>query len=595
MSIGRVGLGDGAAACRFRSQTYHTERARDKEFTALLPSAGTIRLTHIADPPSAKGRLDGVDLRSMFVSATALFERNYESINALNVYPVPDGDTGINMFLTLKSVLEAAEQVEGASAEDMAAAMARGAFMGAKGNSGVILSQFFEGMAVGLKGLADFGSVEMASAFREASLHAYKAVGNPVEGTLLTVIRSAADAAEAACGPDVSLSDFYEDVLVATRDSVARTPTLLGVLREAGVVDAGGQGLAVLIEGATRWVRGDGTEPVEVVPPRAIGVEGATGKISLEFFDAAGEEVYGYCTQYVVTGTDLDLETIRSELEQVASSTVVIGGGDAVKVHCHAEDPGPAISVGATRGTLAQVNVRNMDEQRDEFSQAGVKETVAMKVAVVAVALGNGFERLLRSLGAAEIVEGGDTMNPSVKDILDAVNAAPSDEVVVLPNNRNIIAAAELAAKTSDKQVEVVATRSLPEGVAAMVAFDTDSGAAGNATTMAAALEDVRTGEVTEAVRSVTINDVSVEPGQLIGLLDHQLVAAGDTIPEVADSVLESACVSDGDLITLYWGQPITEQDAQATMAFLEGEYHGAELELVQGGQPHYHLLISIE
>ena len=545
--------------------------------------------------PADKSRLDGHDLRAMFSAATALFERNVAAINALNVFPVPDGDTGTNMFLTLQAVVEKANGVPGGSADAMADAMANGALMGARGNSGVILSQFFRGMAVGLKGSSDFGTAELAAAFRAASDHAYKAVGNPVEGTLLTVIRNAAEAAEATDGPEVTLSDFYDAVLLAARDSVARTPTMLDVLREAGVVDAGGQGLAVLLEGTARWVRGDETALAEIAAPEAVGVEGASGKVSFEFIEATDEELYGYCTQFLIQGEGLDTDGIRERMEVLASSTVVVGDGAIVRVHVHAEDPGPVLSAAVAHGMLAQVNIRNMDEQHAEFSELRRTETPPAPLAVVAVAMGNGIEELFAGLGAARIVTGGNTMNPSVKDLVDAVNEAPSDNVIVLPNNRNIVPAAEQAAELSQKQVKVVASKSIPQGVAAILALSPDGGLEDNVAAMAEALVEVRTGEVTAAVRSATINRVPVRPGQLIGLLEHELVVSGEEAGDVTSALLEKAGVGDGELVTLYWGAPLGEEEATAVFDRLTAGFPDAEIELVRGGQPHYHFLISIE
>ena len=549
----------------------------------------------MSDRPINKGRLDGRDLRDMFSAANALLERNVNAVNALNVFPVPDGDTGTNMFLTVKAVVEEANQVAGDSADAVAAAMAKGALMGARGNSGVILSQFFRGMAIGLEGSPDFGTLELAAAFQEAKEHAYNAVGDPVEGTLLTVIKSAAEAAEAAAGPEASLGDFYDAVLVAARDSVARTPTMLDVLREAGVVDAGGYGLAVLLEGTARWVRGDETEPAVLPAPEAIGVDGAVGKVSFEFIEATDQEIYGYCTQFLIEGDGLDTDRVREEMDKLASSTVVVGDGETVRVHVHAEDPGPVLSAAVAHGTLARVNIRNMDEQHEEFADRRRTETMPAALAVVSVAMGKGIEKLFSSLGAAMVITGGNTMNPSVKDLVDAVNEAPSDNVILLPNNGNIVPAAEQAAKLSEKIVRVVGSKSIPQGVAAILSLAPDGGLEENVAEMTESLEGVRTGEVTAAVRAATINQVRVKPGQLIGLLEHELVVSGEGVANVAEALLENAGVEDGDLVTLYWGGPLDEDEANAALERVTARFPDTEVELVHGGQPHYHFLVSIE
>ncbi len=546
----------------------------------------------------AKSRLNGDDLRTMFSAATTLLESNVDAINALNVFPVPDGDTGTNMFLTLRSVMDKVEPLEQASAGDVAAAMARGALMGARGNSGVILSQFFRGIAIGLEGASDFGAEELVHAYREARKHAYQAVGDPVEGTMLTVISSAAEAAETSLDDHATVQDVCEAVSAAVRDSVAMTPTMLPVLREAGVVDAGGQGLAVLLEGVRRSVRGEVFEAQEIAPPEAVGIEGPAGSVTAEFLAATDEDMYGYCTQFLIQGEGLNVDVIRDTMSEMAGSTVVVGDETLVNVHVHAEDPGPVVSLGVSHGTLSQVKIENMDAQHGEFSEARRQETtpaVALGVGVVAVAWGKGLEKLFASLGASEIIAGGDTMNPSVQELIEAVDRVPSDNVVLLPNNGNIVPAAIQAADNSQKTVRVVPSRSIPQGISAILSFHAEQDLATNAREMEGALESVRTAEITTAERSAKIKGTDVHPGQLIGLLERELVAAGDDLGEVVQSVLTEAEVSAGDLVTLYWGGRVTADEVNLVVQKVAGAFKGVETELVEGGQPHYHFIISIE
>ena len=546
----------------------------------------------------AKSRLNGDDLRTMFSAATTLLESNVDAINALNVFPVPDGDTGTNMFLTLRSVMDKADPLEQASAGDVAAAMARGALMGARGNSGVILSQFFRGIAIGLEGASDFGAEELVRAYREARKHAYQAVGDPVEGTMLTVISSVAEAAETSLNGHATVQDVCEAASAAARDSVAMTPTMLPVLREAGVVDAGGQGLAVLLEGVRRSVRGEVFEAQEIAPPEAVGIEGPAGAVTAEFLVATDEETYGYCTQFLIQGEGLNVDVIRDMMSEMAGSTVVVGDETLVNVHVHAEDPGPVVSLGVSHGTLSQVKIENMDAQHGEFSEARRQETtpaVALGVGVVAVAWGKGLEKLFASLGASEIIAGGDTMNPSVQELIEAVDRVPSDNVVLLPNNGNIVPAAIQAADNSQKTVRVVPSRSIPQGISAILSFHAEQDLATNAREMEGALESVRTAEITTAERSAKIKGTDVHPGQLIGLLERELVAAGDDLGEVVQSVLTEAEVSAGDLVTLYWGGRVTADEVNLVVQKVAGAFKGVETELVEGGQPHYHFIISIE
>ena len=539
-----------------------------------------------------KQRLGGDDLRRMFSSAVHLLEANVDAINALNVFPVPDGDTGINMFLTLQDSVAGTRALDGAGADEVARVLADGALKAAKGNSGVILSQFFEGLAVGLQDSPDFGPAELAAALREARDRSYKAVGEPKEGTMLTVVSDVARAASEIDSEAVDMPDFLSAVCDAARESVALTPTLLPVLREAGVVDAGGQGLLVMLEGARRYAAGE-AGPGEVAVPEPVGIDQPTGSVSHEFLDSVEEEEYGYCTQFLVEGIDLDPDDLRNKVSEMGRSAVVVGNSASAQVHVHAEDPGPVISLGAGLGSLSSIKVENMDAQHERFS-ADRRED-AMTLAVVAVAVGDGFVELFRDNGADQVVTGGDTMNPSVGDLLQAIDSARSETVIILPNNSNIVPAAEQAARRSVKDVRVVPTKSIPQGVAAMLEFNLDMDADRNVEDMNEAVEAVRTGQVTEAVRAVTMNGVRVEQGMIVGMLEREVVAAGEDVEAVVRSLVEAAQDDEIELVTLYRGEPILEADAQRIAESLGSDVDDIEIELVEGGQPHYHFLISME
>jgi dihydroxyacetone kinase-like predicted kinase len=321
--------------------------------------------------------------------------------------------------------------------------------------------------------------------------------------------------------------------------------------------------------------------------------------VSAGFLESSEEEVYGYCTQFMIEGEGLDLDRLRARMIEMAHSTVVVGDERMARVHVHADDPGPVMSFGVSQGTLAGVNILNMDEQYSEFSSQRRQEVAdgreAVEVAVVAVAPGDGLRSLFTSLGASGVVEGGDTMNPSVQDLLEAADRAPSSNVVILPNNRNIVPAARQAAESSAKNVRVVPSTSIPQGIAAVLALNPDRDLESTFNDMAEALGSVRTAEITEAVREVTLAGVKVEPGRLIGLLERDIVAVGDGPAEVLTAVLRDADLSDGDLVTLYWGRPIKAEAADSTMRTVAETFQGVEFELVEGGQPHYHFLVSIE
>ncbi len=543
-------------------------------------------------------RCDGGDLRAMFSAAAELFERNVDLLNRLNVFPVPDGDTGTNMYLTLADTLSQAEEGESVSAHEVAASMARGALWGAKGNSGVILSQFFKGLATGLEDADDFGPAEFAHALRLARDFAYKAVGQPREGTMLTVLRYTADAAlEAENSSDMAA--LLVPVSEAARRAVALTPTMLPVLRQAGVVDAGGHGVLVILEGLRMWAARETPAEGELEPPEAVGVDEESGIVSDEFLDAMEEEEFGYCTQLLIEGDGLDSDRVRERMNEMARSAVVIGDSVALKVHVHAEDPGPVISFAVALGTLSQVKIESMDEQHREFYADRRTETASpasdAPAAIVAVARGEGIEAVFRSIGAAGILAGGDTMNPSVGEILEAVEAAASDSVIFLPNNGNIVQAARQAVDITEKSMYVVPSTSIPQGVAALLEFNPHKPTNENAADMEQALSNVRTGEVCLAVRQVELNGVAVEEGQVIGILDRELVAAGDAPMDVLVALLEKAEVEEGHLVTLYYGEPTPEDEAEQAAAAVEGAIPGAEIEIVDGGQPYYHYVVSIE
>ena len=533
----------------------------------------------------------------MFLSALQLLERNVDKINALNVFPVPDGDTGTNMYLTLRSVVEESRPLQGSSSAAVSRKMADVALMEAKGNSGVILSQFFRGLAIGLEGTADFGCTELAQSLGESRKLAYTAIGNPVEGTILTVMTRVAEAADAMDSSTVQLNEMLDAICSGAREAVALTPTMLPVLMQAGVVDAGGQGLSVILEGARRYV--DCSSPIdeEMDLPSPVGIDGYAGSVSHEFLAATDEEQYGYCTQLIVQGDELDPASIRETVSALGVSAVVVGTKSTVRVHVHVADPGTVLSAAVAIGMVSQVNVENMDSQHVEFSAAHRQDPVAqpLESAVVTVVRGKGFEAVVNSLGVSEVLQGGDTMNPSVKDLLEAVGRVPSEQVILLPNNRNIIPAARQAAKLSDKSVTVVASDTIPQGIGALLSFSPDRDSATNVAEMEEAAGSVKTGEVTRAVREVELHGIAVKEGSLIGLMERVLVSTSEDIDDVLGALLHQAGLAEGDLVTLYYGEEITAGEAAAAATTLGASFEGVEIEVVEGGQPHYPFIVSIE
>ncbi len=545
---------------------------------------------------------DGKALLAALDAAGTNLEHHAEAINALNVFPVPDGDTGKNMLLTMRAALEAAhaadaEGVTGASA--LAARLARGAMLGSRGNSGVILSQILRGFVRGLGDAATIDGAVLTLAFREAATTAYRAVQQPVEGTMLTVIRVAAEAAEAAHSAGGTLGAVLDAALAGARRALARTPELLPRLREAGVVDAGGQGIVSLLEGASLRAHGEA-----LTASTGVAVAGVAGQFA-EFLDTHSAEEVGYCTNVLIEprdGQPLDFATIRARLLALGESGVVVGDEELIKIHIHTEDPGAILTEAVRWGELGQIRIDNMTQQVETVN-AGVRVTAAPTLAtaeaagpqIVAVVSGAGLMEVLRGLGAAGIVSGGQTMNPSTEELLRAVEALPGDEVILLPNNGNVILTARQVADLTSKRVVVVPTRSVPQGIAALAALNFDAPLAANVAAMTEAAEATRSAEVTHAVRSATIDGVSVADGQAIGLIDGKLVYAGETVEEVLLALLARTAAATAELITLYRGADVSEKEGRAMVESLESRYPDAAFELVAGGQPHYDYLMSVE
>lgn len=509
-------------------------------------------------------------VRQLVDGARAAIEANRRRIDDLNVYPVPDGDTGTNLTLTVRAVSDA---LAGDGPDDragLAKEVSRAALMGARGNSGVILSQIVRGAT---DALAE--SDDLARAFRSASDAAYRAVKKPVEGTMLTAIRELADAA----GRGLALPE----IVAAGDETVLRTREMLDVLREAGVVDAGAAGLVEIVRGVAAAFSG---EPLPEAPlqERELGVEAIHQELSR----------YRYCTVFFVEGENLDQSSLEDELEQLGDSLLVVGDSTALKIHVHTDDPGRALSLGVALGVVGGVEIANMHEQtlerEERLLHAAPDE--AQVAAAVAVAAGAGNRALFES-GGAIVVDGGETMNPSTADLVAAIEAAPADEVVVLPNNKNVIMAAEQAADHASKRVRVVPTTSLQAGLAALVAFDAGRGAEENAQALSDALAELRTGAITVASRDVQLNGLNIREGDWLGLADGEPVAGGKTFDDVVHAVLAELLAEPRGLLTLLTGDgaPLLDE----LLEELAASHPELELEVHEGGQPHYALLLAAE
>ncbi|MBA7565671.1 MAG: DAK2 domain-containing protein [Dehalococcoidia bacterium] len=538
--------------------------------------------------------INGQDLQEMFAAAASWLEKSSADIDALNVFPVPDGDTGTNMLLTMRSTVEESRLAADHGVSSVAKAMAKGALVGARGNSGVILSQIFSGLSQSLDGKDDITGKELADALTKASSVAYAGLSNPVEGTILTVMREAAEAAQAHAA---TVSDDVVSVVEATvnaaKESVAKTPTLLPVLKEAGVVDAGGQGLYTILEGSLHYLKGEMEQlklrrpwmvassiPLTAKSPQMVGVE---------------EVPYGYCTNFVIKGEGLNPDKLRKRLEKRGQSVIVVGDDSVVRVHIHALDPGDVMSYVGPLGTLHQINIRNMDEQYRDFIEMQKERMPAVEVAIVAVVVGEGLANVFTSLGATFIVPGGQTMNPSTKDLLQAVDVVASEKVIILPNNKNIVLTASQVQSLTKKTIEVVPTTTIPQGVAALLAFDYEADMETNAQSMNKAKAAVKSVEVTRAVRSTRLGGLDIKKRQAIGFLDGDLVAVGDKPDVVVQDVLARVKLDEAEVITIYYGDDTTSDEAEEVGATLGKQHSQLQVEVVQGGQPHYNYIVSVE
>jgi DAK2 domain fusion protein YloV len=473
--------------------------------------------------------------------------------------------------------------------------MAQGALMGARGNSGVILSQFFRGLAKGLDGKDVINGIDWATALVEASITAYKGLSQPTEGTILTVIRDASAAAQtnAQTNPG-DLTAVMETTVNEAKESVARTPLLLPVLREAGVVDAGGQGLYVLIEGALRYLKGE-VEEMEYHKPQLVTANlpasTVTPKIPIE-----QEEPYGYCTNFLLIGEKLNPDKIRKHLEKDGQSLVVAGDTNNVRVHIHTYNPGIILRYATSLGTLHHIQIQNMDDQHEGFVEMQQEKQPAIDIAVIAIASGDGMSEVFKSLGATAVVSGGQTMNPSVREVLQTVESVPSEEVIILPNNKNIILTADQVQQLTSKSIAVIPTRTVPQGVAALLSFNYEGTLEDNAKSMEETMAMVKTVEITRAVRTTKINGIDIKEGQAIGVIDDKdLVAAGDDISEILFETLDKAGIQSAEVVTLYYGEDVDEVQAEKTSKVIQDKYPEKQVEMVRGGQPHYHYIVSLE
>ncbi len=559
------------------------------------------------ETPSTKwSQCNGQQLRKLAQAGLIWLERHHHHVNELNVFPVPDGDTGINMLLTMQSAYKRVQGLDSNEAGTVSDRIAYGAMMGSRGNSGVILSQIWRGLAKGFKDKETFNVNDLAVALRDAAETAYNGVSRPVEGTILTVIREGAEEAEQSVDKSSDLRFMLERVLERCRQSLERTPELLPILKEAGVVDSGGQGLIYILEGMLRYVNGEMGD-MEAMMAQASAPVAAPGDAPAQAhaIPEGGVLEFPYDVQFILLGQDLNVVEVEAKIDTMGDSTVVVGDEKAIKVHVHVSDPGQPISYAISLGAITDVVVENMQEQMEDIVMGGGGGTpVAVmpkielqkhQIGVVAVAAGEGLANAFLSLGATHIVNGGQTNNPSTEELLEAIEAVPTNNVIMLPNNKNIILAAQAARDLSQKQVSVIPSRTVPQGISAMMVLNPDGDLAETSEEMEELIQDVATGEITRAVRSVTIDDVAVEEGQYIGLVDGRLCACANELSNVLSQVFESMEMEDREIVSLYYGEEVTEHDATAVSEQIETTYPDVEVEILAGGQAHYYYILGAE
>lgn len=548
-----------------------------------------------------KNQITGEDLKKSLVGSRDYLVLNKEMVNELNVFPVPDGDTGTNMSLTIISAIKEAEHLDSfATVEEVSAAVSRGALMGARGNSGVILSQFFRGFAEGLKGKEVATIKDLAFAFKKASDVTYKAVMKPTEGTILTVGRELSDFAVKNAAKATDMGSFYESVIKAAEKSLDNTPNLLPVLKEQGVVDAGGKGLVVILQGALKAAKGETIEKIEDAElerktPKAF-VDGEVEDDDIEF---------AYCTEFLIKGDSDKAEEFKQKLISLGDCLLVVGASGIIKTHIHTNNPGRVLEYASEIGMLQDIKIDNMRIQhkeklfKDEEVQAAKGKNRVVEpteeYAFVTVSIGDGLDEVFESLNADYIVKGGQTMNPSTEDLLKGVESTPGKNVFILPNNKNIQLAAEQVKELTKRNVKVIPTRSIPEGISAMLAFQPDTSFDENEEAMKEAISHVKSGQVTYAVRDTEISGKKIGEGDVIGIAHGDIVSVGSEVTEVTCELIEELVNEDHSLITLYYGEDVDEEDGEKLLKELEEEYEDLDIELVYGGQPLYYYLISLE
>ncbi len=536
--------------------------------------------------------IHGLHLKNMFISGANNLENNKNLVNSLNVFPVPDGDTGTNMSLTMNSAVKEINNAKDNNIFTIAELAANGSLMGARGNSGVILSQILRGFAKALKNQNEINCSALANALMEGSNTAYKAVMRPTEGTILTVIRESAEHGMKIAKQCKDLVYFLEQVVVQANKTLDKTPEMLPILKQAQVVDAGGKGLIYILNGMLYYITTNTiTELVEETDiKKPLEIEKA-------LFDEK-EIQYGYCTEFFIKGKKMNPEIYKENIIELGDSIVVVGDESLIKVHIHTNNPGLVIEKGLEFGYLSKIKIDNMREQHEELliNEEERNQNIEFKeYGVVAVAIGSGISSIFKDLGADVVIEGGQTMNPSTEDIIKSIDKINANNIIILPNNGNIILAADQAKSLSKKNVIVAQTKTIPQGIAALMAIDYEKSPDENENKIQRAIKDVKTGLITYAVRNSNFDGVDIEEGNILGMIEGKINAVGNDILEVIEKIMDSMVDNDSSLITAYYGNEIELEDANSLVNNLQSRYSDCDIELHYGGQPLYYYILSVE
>lgn len=551
--------------------------------------------------------LDGIKFAEMVEAGSRHLSQNAEYVDSLNVFPVPDGDTGTNMNLSMTSGAKETAAHKTESIGNTAQALSKGLLMGARGNSGVILSQLFRGFGKAVEKEDTLDSIKFAQALKHGVDTAYKAVMKPVEGTILTVARVAAEKAVEVAEHEQDIRVVMEETLTAAKEALAQTPELLPVLKEVGVVDSGGQGLVFVYEGFTAVLKGEEI-PTATVVESLDDLVNAEHHKAQDFMDTS-EIVYGYCTEFMVRFEEgkkpFDEESFRNDMSKFGDSLLVISDDEVVKIHVHSETPGEVISYGHQYGSLVKIKVDNMrlqhtaivgeDHPQEDTKKAAEKEVKKHPYAIVTVAMGEGVARLLESIGASYVIEGGQTMNPSTEDIVNAVKKVGAEKVLILPNNKNIVMAAEQAAELLDIEAAVVPTKTIPQGLAAVLAFNPDQTVEENKKHMANASTNVKSGQITFAVRDTTIDGIEIHKDDFMAINEGSIIQATPSLKVASELLLSDMIDEESEIVTVLYGEDIKKETADELVHFIEEKYPDVEVEVHNGKQPLYPYIFSVE